>query len=405
MKLKSRPDDFQVEELTSVVPASSGEFAYYRLEKQSLGTPEAIQKFCKSLRIDPRRVRYGGLKDRHALTIQYLSIDDGPPRDFRDALIQLKYLGQVEEPYGPHAFHGNRFTITLRDIKQEELDRLLLELDHVRVGVISNYYDDQRFGSVTEDNQYIARALIDGDEEKALRLAISSYYEHDRSQDRKAKVLLRSQWGQWSTLRYQMPPTHLERIVMHLARAPQDFRGAFTLIPFFLRNMYLSAYQSYLWNSVLSDWIITNHSASELVAVQQKKQSLPMLNSTRGTIKPDVLSLQIPLASARLRPQPDELATASLLRALAKEGLQLEDMRLKQYREPFFSKGSRAAFYIPQELSHEIGWDKLNKGNRKLKLSFTLDRGSYATLLVKRLTACKPWQAATISNCDPECPS
>jgi len=185
MKLKSRPDDFQVEELTSVVPQERGEFAYYRLEKKSLGTPEAIQKLCRVLRVDPRRVRYGGLKDRHAQTIQYLTIDEGPPRHFRDELVQLRYLGQVAEPYGPQSFEQNRFIITLRDIEQSALDGYLQQIAQVQDGLIANYFDDQRFGSVSTDQQFVARALIDGNEELALKLALSSYYEHDRSQERK----------------------------------------------------------------------------------------------------------------------------------------------------------------------------------------------------------------------------
>lgn len=389
MKLKSRPDDFQVEELTTVVPQSSGEFAYYRLEKQSLGTPEAIHQICRELRIDQRRVRYGGLKDRHAQTVQYLTIEEGPPRHFRDKLIQLKYLGQVPEPYGPQSFHGNRFGITLRDLEQPALETILLEMESVKDGLIANYYDDQRFGSVGSDNQFVARALIEGNEEKALKLAISTYYEHDRSQDKRAKAELRKRWGHWGQLTRAMPPTHLQRITQHLANRPDDFRGAFTLIPFFLRNMYLSAYQSHLWNRVLADWLTTTHSHDQLIAVQQKNQALPMLKKIDAGA--DIKPLEIPLPSSRMTIAPDHAAYSSMQRVLGEEGLRAEDIKLKHYREPFFSKGSRAAFYAPAEFQHEIGWDKLNKGHRKLKLIFTLPRGCYATLLVKRLTAFNPW--------------
>jgi tRNA pseudouridine13 synthase len=149
MKLKQRPDDFQVEEISTFNPGTSGPYAYYRLEKRSIGTAEAIQKVCKQLRIDPQRIRYGGLKDRHAVTVQYLTIDEGPHRHLRDPQVHLRYLGQVEEPYSPQSFTGNRFTITLRDLDQPELERVEQALSEVKQSLIGNYFDDQRFGSVS----------------------------------------------------------------------------------------------------------------------------------------------------------------------------------------------------------------------------------------------------------------
>jgi tRNA pseudouridine13 synthase len=68
MKIKQQPQDFCVEELTSVQPGQDGPYAFYRLEKESLGTPEAIDAICRKWRIARRRIGYGGLKDRHAQT-------------------------------------------------------------------------------------------------------------------------------------------------------------------------------------------------------------------------------------------------------------------------------------------------------------------------------------------------
>lgn len=394
MKLKSRPDDFQVEEITSVVPQERGELAFYRLEKKSLGTPEAIQKLCRVLRVDPRRVRYGGLKDRHAQTIQYLTIEDGPPRHYRDELLQLRYLGQVTEPYGPQSFTQNRFIITLRDIEQAALEGILQQIAQVQDGLIANYFDDQRFGSVTTDQQFVARALIDGNEELALKLALSSYYEHDRSQERKAKAALREKWGQWQELTRLMPDSHLKLITQRLVHQPSDFRSAFALIPFFLRNMYLSAYQSHLWNRMLAVWLESSLQPTELVNIQQKYQKLPMPGKVEKTQLEEWKSLSIPLPSSRIDVSASHPAAMAIMKVLEQEKLEMRDIKLKHFREPFFSKGDRAAFYVPVDFSHEAGWDKLHKGHRKLVLKFTLPRGSYATLLVKRITTVTPFTAS-----------
>ena len=102
-------------------------------------------------------------------------------------------------------------------------------------------------------------------------------------------------------------------------------------------------------------------------------------------------ALTIPLPSARVDMPDDPAIRACFESVLKQEGLTLSQIKLKHYREPFFSKGERAGFYVPEGLQHEVGWDKLNKGHRKLKLTFTLPRGSYATLLVKRV--CAGWKS------------
>ena len=80
MKLKQLPDDFYVEERTDVTPAERGPFALYRLEKRGWTTPDALAALRRRWEMEPRRLSYGGLKDRHAHTVQYLTILHGPRR-------------------------------------------------------------------------------------------------------------------------------------------------------------------------------------------------------------------------------------------------------------------------------------------------------------------------------------
>ena len=96
MKLKQLPEDFQVEELTHVVPAGQGAFALYRLDKSGWATPDAIQAIRRRWGLDLQRVSYGGLKDRHATTAQYLTIYRGHQRGLTHH--QLKLLDKPPPP-------------------------------------------------------------------------------------------------------------------------------------------------------------------------------------------------------------------------------------------------------------------------------------------------------------------
>src|SRR5687768_3666665 len=162
MKVKQQPEDFQVEELTDVVPAGQGAFALYRLEKRGWSTPDALAAVRRRWRIEPRRLSYGGLKDRHALTVQYLTIFHGPQRGLRHHDVTVSYLGQVPRPYTSDAIRANRFRLTLRALTQDEVARARHALEEVRADGVPNYFDDQRFGSVSPGGEFIARLLVRG---------------------------------------------------------------------------------------------------------------------------------------------------------------------------------------------------------------------------------------------------
>jgi tRNA(Glu) U13 pseudouridine synthase TruD len=60
-------------------------------------------------------------------------------------------------------------------------------------------------------------------------------------------------------------------------------------------------------------------------------------------------------------------------------------LKLKGLRKPFFSRGERAVLCLPDKLNYRLEADERHPGRKKLILSFELGRGSYATLIVKRV--------------------
>src|SRR5262249_6289860 len=102
-------------------------------------------------------------------------------------------------------------------------------------------------------------------------------------------------------------------------------------------------------------------------------------------------ALSLPMPSARLKYDDSVPGTppdwpAVVQRALAADGIELEQMRLKGLRRPFFSRGERPVLSVPSEAAAESEPDERHPGRFKLVLSFVLGRGSYATLIVKRVT-------------------
>ena len=173
VKVKRLPEDFCVEELTDLTPARGGTFALYRLRKTGLGTLEAIEAVQRRWELHRRRLSWGGLKDKHAVTSQYLTIHRGPQRGLQQGPLSLEFLGWLDRPFQPGDIRGNRFDITLRTLSQEALDRALEALPEVQTAGIPNYFDDQRFGSVGVSGEFIAEPWIRGDYERTLWLALA----------------------------------------------------------------------------------------------------------------------------------------------------------------------------------------------------------------------------------------
>ena len=410
MKLKRLPEDFQVQELTSLTP-SEGPFALYRLGKRGLGTPEAVDAVLKRWKIPRNRASYGGLKDRHAWTHQMLTLHHGPARGLKQTNIELTYLGQTDRPFTSADIDANRFRIAVRDLSDDDVRRFRSALEIVRRDGVPNYFDEQRFGSRGRSREFIAQAWARGDYERAIWLAIADPHPHDRPRQRNERQHLRAHWGDWETcgVGVEFPPAR--QIVAYLAIHPGDFRGAMQLLRPDMRWLYLSAFQSFLWNRVLTAWIRLHCREEQVFHMMLDGDVAAFYGSLDDSQRQSLEALRLPLPSGRLRDdaggqafQPDAQATekgqissdsptdrppSSLLplvdEVLAELGLSRQDLKIDYPRGSFFSKGDRAAIFIPQNLEDQVEDDDLYPGQRKLTLGFELPRGCYATILIRRI--------------------
>jgi tRNA pseudouridine13 synthase len=124
-----------------------------------------------------------------------------------------------------------------------------------------------------------------------------------------------------------------------------------------------------------------------LIDVALKLDRVPFPIGLTGDQFAALQAAELPLPSARQH--LDEGPTQSLVADVLRDaGLELRQLRVKYPRDSFFSKGWRAAMVRVAGVHHEVAEDDFYPGRWKLALSFELPRGSYATILVKRLTEC-----------------
>ncbi len=407
MKLKCQPADFQVEELTARQPLV-GRFALYRLMKRSLGTLEAVDEIVLRWKLRREALSFGGLKDRHAITLQHLTIENGPAENLQSDLLDVEYLGQTSTPFTPHDISANRFELIMRDLSYAECEFADRALENLHETGLPNYFDDQRFGSVGQSGEFIAVPWCLGDYERTLWLALAEPHDDDDPGERDQKRILQKNWGNWPDCLRLLRRSYRHSIVMFLAGkrnkdvktasparpdpassalapAVTDFRGGVARMKSDLRRLYLSAFQSHLWNRMLAIYLRQSCRASELFDVSMQLGPVPFLNRL-STLQLDQFSkMMLPLPSARQDLTDGPLRT--LMENVVREfGMEVRQLRVAHPRGNFFPKGERPILLQPTRLESEFDADKLYPGKHRLALRFELPRGSYATILVKRLT-------------------
>ncbi|MEO1981606.1 MAG: tRNA pseudouridine(13) synthase TruD [Fuerstiella sp.] len=384
MKLKCVPDDFVVTEVSDRQPAG-GAFGLYQLQKTSIGTLEALQMLQRSWNLAPRGLSHGGLKDRHAFTTQFVTIRNGPRSDFTHELFSLTYLGQTESPFGAADIVGNRFDIVARSLSESDCRRVQARSAAVQATGFPNYFDEQRFGSMGASKEFIAARWCQKDYERALWLALAEHNRHDNGAERAQKKILRDLWGTWDQCKQQLDRSHRRSIVTYLVDHPTRFRKAFALLNEKLRGLYLSAFQSAVWNRMLAHVIHTenllstdDHSFS--VEVGDCMLPFPVVNDADVSRR-----TELPLPSARCKGLDDDMRNLCN-EALSHYGMTLDQMKLSFPRDRWFSRGLRQTMVVPSDLQLADAVDERYQGRRKMQLSFTLPRGCYATMLIKALT-------------------
>ena len=114
--IKARPEDFIVEERAALPLREAGEFRAYRLTKSGWNTLDLVRLLARTCGVSPAAIAYGGKKDRHGVTSQFLTIRDA--RDFsrEERNFRLEFKGFMDRAMGPDLIQANEFRIVLRDL-------------------------------------------------------------------------------------------------------------------------------------------------------------------------------------------------------------------------------------------------------------------------------------------------
>ncbi len=182
--LRSTPEDFVVDEQPMYLPQGTGDHVFVRIEKRGMTTPHAAAAIARALGISERDIGIAGMKDRHAVTRQWLSLP--PPISVESAReLSVEGITVLDAARHPHKLRtghvrANRFTIRVRGVAPDAVDRARAIMARlVEPPGALNWYGEQRFGR-DGDNSARGRQLVLGEvgrgrDRRRDRLMISAF--------------------------------------------------------------------------------------------------------------------------------------------------------------------------------------------------------------------------------------
>lgn len=392
--LKQRPEDFLVEEVPLYAPSGEGEHIYMFIEKQGLTTLQLRDAVARHFGVDRRAVGHAGLKDKHAVTRQVISVhtpgktpEDFPSFQHDRASILWVDLHANKLQRGHLA--GNRFSIKVRGVDPLAVRDATRALRTLAQQGAPNRIGEQRFGYLL-NNHLVGRAMILGQPKEALDLILSP-----RPGAPKGSVDSRERYaaGDFASAFELMPKVFkLERNALKALANGKPPEQAIRAIDPTAAGFFISSFQSAVFNHVLNQRLEDNSIdkllAGDVAFVTKNRSTFPV---TQQELREDGIALASRVAAFELAPSGPMWGTTMPqaqgqigeveAHALAITGVTPKDLELCEARDGYpMIGGDRRPLRIPVTDPEVEGG--IDEHGAYVRCAFELPRGSFATTVM-----------------------
>ncbi len=385
MKIKRTPEDFSVKEILNTPILPRGPYILYILEKRESNTIDVLSTISKKLSLPFSCIGYGGRKDKHALTQQYITIKGHKPfRELKERDWSIKNAGFLDRPMGPDLIESNSFDIVIRDLTEEQSKHCNDELEKIKTEGFINYFDDQRFGTFDPLQGFMAEKLIKKHFNGALKIYLTKISSEDDNKERERKKFFFDNWGDWNKCLSNAKTTYQNSVFNHLLAKPKDFIPILRRIPQYDLSLYFSAYQAYLWNEVVRRFVKSK--VKNMTSHKGAVGNYLFYDSINTNELEYWQKITVPTASSKMDITNPEIASI-YEKVFEENNIKRPQFNLTKIRQSYFKSHERNISTIPLNMEWKIGTDTIYPGRNTISLKFLLSRGSYATMLIKRLFA------------------
>lgn len=160
--IKASAEDFVVDEIPAYTPSGEGTHLYLHLRKRGRTTDDVVREIARQLGIERRDIGVAGLKDKVAVTTQWISVP-APAAIERLAVdgVEILATGLHQNKLKTGHLAGNRFSIVVRDV--EDGAAALQGFERIAKAGVPNAFGAQRFGREGDTHER-ARAWLTGKE-------------------------------------------------------------------------------------------------------------------------------------------------------------------------------------------------------------------------------------------------
>nr|QNO56540.1 putative tRNA pseudouridine synthase D [Methanosarcinales archaeon ANME-1 ERB7] len=399
--IKTIPADFNVREITNREEQEDGKYLIAELTKDNWDTHGVIREIAHRLRVSRNRIGFAGTKDKFAVTKQKISIwstEENELARVNIADVSLDVIGRSNKAVSLGDLYGNEFEIVIRGVEgryevvKDKIDAITNEIGNN--GGIANFFGVQRFGITRPITHVVGRHLINGDINGAVMSYISDIFPGESEAAKQARMLCKS--GKLKESLKIMPLRYERAMLNALIKKDGDSLSAFHSLPKNLQKLFVHAYQSYLFNIILSQRMKQNLPfnvaiAGDVVCFHNEfgfpdpdkveKVTANKIEGMNRLLKRGRAFVTVPIFGYETE-FADGVVGAIERKVLEEEAIERDNFYIEKMPE-LSSKGTSRPVLLPVESKAEISDDELNPGQLKAKLNFFLPKGTYATVLLR----------------------
>ena len=375
---------------------SGGDVPIYVLSKRNLDTRSALNAFSSALGLKPWEISYLGLKDKRALTFQFVSTtrpQRGAPSVLRGKQWQARLHYMSDKPLRPADLSGNMFWTYVRLHKAVPVDRLQAILSEFKSGAsrggMLNFFGYQRFGGRRPINHIAGYLIAKREYEAAVRVILGTPSISEGNLTGEARRSFLEENSRASLLHFARSHLLLDRsLAKNMIRHGGDGRKSVLGLPTVLLRFLLESFSAFIFNRCVShmrDELLRDEVLKELLYVPLDERGVPLMACAAPTpsstkiIEDEIRRGKATAALTCPGYLVGKIISSETMAIMDELGVTCGSFFLQERPEVGFPGQLRAATVVPRVIS-ATAVDEFTA-----LLSFFLPRSSYATVFLREL--------------------